>query len=165
MRRQAQTSPRNPYASAPCQRNSGIRFFCSGVSLGDGPAAQRLSRAVGPLCRTRASQRLTQTSDTPKADAMSRWRQPSCFRFSARIRRQPRQSSGATLIGFIPLFYGAKNLTKPAQLSVTGTRITDAGLEHLKELRELTRLALDSTSITDVGLVYLQDLPNLREIS
>ena len=36
-RSQVQTSPRKPYASAPCQRKSGIRRTCSGVSLGPRP--------------------------------------------------------------------------------------------------------------------------------
>ena len=49
-RAQVQTSPRKPYASGPCQRNSGIRRFCAGESLGGrpgtGPGPQGLRAAV-----------------------------------------------------------------------------------------------------------------------
>ena len=71
-RAQVQTWPRKPYASGPCQRNSGIDRFWAGESLGGRPGAGRARSASGPPSRARASQRLTATSETPRASAMSR---------------------------------------------------------------------------------------------
>lgn len=55
-------------------------------------------------------------------------------------------------------------------LSLAGTRITDAGLEHIKALKDLRELHLDGTSVTDDGLELigrLQDLEilNLKDTS
>jgi len=41
-------------------------------------------------------------------------------------------------------------------------RITDAGLEHIRDLRRLERLDLDDTAITDAGL---QTLGGLRQLT
>ena len=42
------------------------------------------------------------------------------------------------------------------------SKITDAGLEHLKELTELKELFLNNTDITDAGLVHLKGLTKLQ---
>lgn len=42
------------------------------------------------------------------------------------------------------------------------TKITDAGLVHLKGLTKLQSLELDDTKITDSGLLHLKGLTNLR---
>jgi len=42
------------------------------------------------------------------------------------------------------------------------SKITDAGLEHLKGLTELKELFLNNTDITDAGLVHLKGLTNLE---
>jgi len=47
-------------------------------------------------------------------------------------------------------------------LSLARTRITDAGLMHLKGLKDLQELHLDGTAITDQGLVLLADLQGLQ---
>jgi Leucine-rich repeat (LRR) protein len=48
-------------------------------------------------------------------------------------------------------------------LDISDTKITDAGLEHLKKLKELSMLVLYSTQVTDGGVAKLQKaLPNLR---
>jgi serine/threonine protein kinase len=51
-----------------------------------------------------------------------------------------------------------KNLTG---LNLPGTPVTDAGLVHLKELKSLTTLDLRETQLTDAGLVHLKELKNL----
>jgi len=47
-------------------------------------------------------------------------------------------------------------------LSLAKTRITDAGLMHLKGLKDLQELHLDGTAITDAGLDLLADLQGLQ---
>jgi hypothetical protein len=47
-------------------------------------------------------------------------------------------------------------------LDLGGTKITDAGMQHLKGLVSLERLYLDHTKITDQGLPHLQGLKNLE---
>ncbi|MEO2021815.1 MAG: hypothetical protein ABGX05_08295 [Pirellulaceae bacterium] len=48
-------------------------------------------------------------------------------------------------------------------LSLIGTKITDAGLVHLKRLTKLQRLGLEFTKVTDAGVADLQKaLPNCK---
>ncbi len=47
---------------------------------------------------------------------------------------------------------------------LTGTPITDAGLERLPEMTSLKILNLNNTSITDAGMPVLHRTPNLREL-
>jgi internalin A len=47
-------------------------------------------------------------------------------------------------------------------LSLNGTGITDAGLEHLKEMPHLKHLELHGTNVTDVGLANLAALGGLE---
>ena len=42
--------------------------------------------------------------------------------------------------------------------------MTDAGLQHLKELSQLRELNLDDTKVSDVGLEQLKGLTQLREL-
>jgi len=42
--------------------------------------------------------------------------------------------------------------------------VTDAGLAHLKNLKNLTYLNLYGTGITDAGLVHLKGLTNLKKL-
>jgi Leucine-rich repeat (LRR) protein len=49
-------------------------------------------------------------------------------------------------------------------LNLSNTSITDAGLVHIRKLSSLENLNLDDTYITDDGLMSLKDLPNLQEI-
>ena len=63
---------------------------------------------------------------------------------------------------------GAK-ITKDDQgqvirVNLYATRITDAGLVHLKGLTNLQDLKLGGTKITDAGLVHLKGLTNLQEL-
>ncbi|MFT5466534.1 MAG: hypothetical protein ACI8UO_001634 [Verrucomicrobiales bacterium] len=52
-----------------------------------------------------------------------------------------------------------------AQLDLSRTQITDAGLAPLSELPRLTRLDLHSTQITDAGLAHLSGLKNLMYLN
>jgi len=75
-RGQVQMSPRNPYASAPCDNSSGISHFSSGVSSGGRPVCGRAKSAALPLTKLAAIHWLTAPFVTPKAPAISFCFQP-----------------------------------------------------------------------------------------
>ena len=50
------------------------------------------------------------------------------------------------------------------ELYLGGTKVTDAGLEHLKDLPELQTLDLSGTEVSDVGLEHLKGLRHLRTL-
>ena len=54
-------------------------------------------------------------------------------------------------------------LTALVSLSVSNSRITNAGLQHLKQLKNLKSLTLDSCKVTvnDIKKLQSKDLPNL----
>jgi len=54
---------------------------------------------------------------------------------------------------------------KVTRVSFAFTDITDAGLEHLKDLPELEGLVLDGTRVTDAGLEHLKGLTKLESLS
>ncbi|VAX39309.1 hypothetical protein MNBD_PLANCTO02-439 [hydrothermal vent metagenome] len=56
-------------------------------------------------------------------------------------------------------------LTKIQFLGLSGAKITDAGLERLSTLREVTSIMLDKTLITDEGIPSLQKMPKLAHIN
>ena len=49
-------------------------------------------------------------------------------------------------------------------VTLDGTRVTDAGLEHLKGLNHLEDLSLDKTRVGDAGLECLKGLKHLRDL-
>lgn len=49
-------------------------------------------------------------------------------------------------------------------LDLTGTFVTDAGLQHLMAVPELQHLFLDDTAITDRGLATVQKMPSLASL-
>ena len=53
-----------------------------------------------------------------------------------------------------------KGLTNLSLLDLNGTQVTDAGLAHLKGLTNLSDLDLSGTQVTDAGLVHLKGLTN-----
>ena len=55
-----------------------------------------------------------------------------------------------------------KYLTKLQNLYLGGSSVTDAGLVHLKGLTKLQELTLGETKITDAGLVHLKRLTKLK---
>ncbi len=56
-------------------------------------------------------------------------------------------------------------LTKIQFLGLSGAKITDAGLERLTTLKEVTSIMLDKTLITDEGISSLQKMPKLAHIN
>ncbi len=54
--------------------------------------------------------------------------------------------------------------TNRTEVDLSGTNVTDAGLEHLKGLTSLQELYLDGTEVTDAGLVHLKGLTSLRRL-
>ena len=57
-----------------------------------------------------------------------------------------------------------KELKGLRALNLTSTQITDAGVKDLKELRGLRFLALNRTQITDAGLKDLKELKGLEKL-
>ena len=57
-----------------------------------------------------------------------------------------------------------KGLTNLRFLSLYGTQVTDAGLEHLKSLTKLEALNVSGPQITDAGLAHLKSLTNLKSL-
>ena len=55
-------------------------------------------------------------------------------------------------------------MTNLGTLDVEGTKITDAGLEHLKGMTDLVTLKLGRTGITDAGLSHLEGMTRLRNL-
>jgi CheY-like chemotaxis protein len=51
------------------------------------------------------------------------------------------------------------------RLDLTGTRVTDAGLEALKACRSLETLDVSLTAVTDLGLPHLARVKTLRRLS
>jgi hypothetical protein len=58
-----------------------------------------------------------------------------------------------------------RGLTRLKTLSLSGNRITDAGLARLTQLTALESLDLDATDITDAGLVHLEPLRSLKSVN
>ncbi|PHS06120.1 MAG: hypothetical protein COA78_14615 [Blastopirellula sp.] len=58
-----------------------------------------------------------------------------------------------------------KELTSLKSLLLHNTQITDAGLKHLKGLNSLISLELRGTQITDAGLEHLKGLTSLRNLN
>jgi hypothetical protein len=48
---------------------------------------------------------------------------------------------------------------------LSDTKVTDAGLAHLKAMKKLEYLRLSSNVFTDRGLVYLKELTSLRALT
>lgn len=59
----------------------------------------------------------------------------------------------------------AKEILHLANLDLRGTKVTDAGLVHLSDLKSLSELNLSGTRITDAGLVSLKGLSSLSRLT
>jgi Leucine Rich Repeat (LRR) protein len=57
-----------------------------------------------------------------------------------------------------------QGLTQLQNLTLSGNRITDKGVELIAHLPNLETLDLDATDVSDAGLVTLQSMKNLRAI-
>src|SRR5262249_8706954 len=55
-------------------------------------------------------------------------------------------------------------LTEVDNLSLQGTKVTDAGLKHVAGFRKLHQLYLGQTAITDVGVKHLAPCEQLRHL-
>lgn len=51
------------------------------------------------------------------------------------------------------------------RLYLSGTKVTDAGLAHLKITSALTTLYLSNTAVTDAGLISLRTVSGLKVLS
>jgi hypothetical protein len=51
-----------------------------------------------------------------------------------------------------------------SELGLAGTRVTDAGLVHLKGMSQLAILNLTNTNVTDAGLVHLEGPTHLSSL-
>jgi Leucine-rich repeat (LRR) protein len=69
-----------------------------------------------------------------------------------------------TAIGDESLLIISENFPKLKELGVSATRITDAGLEHLVNLQDLSALHLNETQITHKGLAVLPNLHSLTSL-
>ncbi len=58
----------------------------------------------------------------------------------------------------------SRNSLNLGGLNLSGTRVTDAGLEHIKGITSLKGLELNSTHVTDAGLEHLKGMTNLKEL-
>lgn len=58
-----------------------------------------------------------------------------------------------------------KIATQLEWLNLADTKVTDAGLANLKDLKHLTRLHLEKTDIGDAGLAHLEGLANLEYLN
>ncbi len=61
--------------------------------------------------------------------------------------------------------FAEKKPGKPViSVDLTATKVTDAGLVHLKGFTDLQPLHLSYTTVTDAGLVHLKGLTNLQTL-
>ena len=58
-----------------------------------------------------------------------------------------------------------KEFTRLEVLDLSWTKVTDAGLVHLKGLTKLRDLNLEGTKVTDAGLVHFKGLTKLRDLN
>lgn len=71
------------------------------------------------------------------------------------------ENSALTDAGLEPL----SGATRIGDLTITGSRMTDAGLRHLAPLTSLWKLRLGRSAITDAGLAPLESLKSLETLS
>ena len=55
-------------------------------------------------------------------------------------------------------------MTNLQSLNLTYTKVTDAGLAHLKGLTRLQSLQFEATQVTDAGLKHLKGLTQLQSL-
>ena len=117
-RAHVQSWPRKPYASAPCDRRSGMSLLCSSANRATLCPRVLARQASRPSLCLAAIQRLTAASETPKAWAMARPVHPCSWRSKARLRRASRQSLNFVLLRLMALLYRAAELNFQMQRSV-----------------------------------------------
>jgi len=115
-RAQVQTSPRNPYASAPRTKNSGNKAKSAFESWGAAPLWGRECKAASPPSWTAFIHLLTAILVTPGASATSACVQPSRLSSSARNRRISFQSG----VRMRPLFMRTLYVTRGKPINCNG---------------------------------------------
>src|SRR5579884_3147341 len=135
------TSPRKPYASAPCANSVGNWVRCSAVNFGVGPGGMRTHSASGPPSRARLSHWLTAPSVTPKAWAIARPVQPAWCNAQARSRRHwfTAWRGERSRRAMLPVYPTPPHLYNPAQRSVRDLRDFLRLLEEQGDLVHITR--------------------------
>src|SRR5579884_4381038 len=123
------TSPRKPYASAPCANSVGNWVRCSAVNFGVGPGGMRTHSASGPPSRARLSHWLTAPSVTPKAWAIARPVQPAWCNAQARSRRHwfTAWRGERSRRAMLPVYPTPPHLYNPAQRSVRAAAAAATG--------------------------------------
>ena len=58
----------------------------------------------------------------------------------------------------------ARRITQLQSLQLMGSKVSDAGLQHLKGLTQLQRLDLEGTQVSDAGLKDLAGLAQLQTL-
>ena len=58
----------------------------------------------------------------------------------------------------------SRGLTELEVLYLDGTKITDAGLEHIHDLPRLRFVTLDNTRVTGTGFRHFKGLPHLHRL-
>ncbi|MCH9655585.1 MAG: hypothetical protein K0U86_09530 [Planctomycetes bacterium] len=61
-------------------------------------------------------------------------------------------------------WHGGAYLKDLGKLDITNCKITDSGLEHLKDSKNLKSLELQLTPVTDIGLQHLHGLKKLESL-
>src|SRR5260370_876063 len=77
---------------------------------------------------------------------------------------RPRRWIPLSLRMFVAMLVLLNGLTSLRGLALNNSRVTDAGLEHLRALPTLRALRLDNTHVTDAGLAHIKDLPQLDHL-
>jgi hypothetical protein len=82
------------------------------------------------------------------------------FEHFPNLKRVPMGMTKVTDAGLVHL----KGLTHLEYVGLRGDKVTDAGLVHLRGLTNLTGLYLSETSVTDAGLVHLKDMIRMETL-
>ena len=92
------------------------------------------------------------------------WLVPEQIDLGERVKLVDGQTH-VTLTGWDRKDYAVLKLhSQAAVVQMANADVTDATLEHLRGMANLTKLDLGNSQITDAGLKTLRDLPKLREL-
>src|ERR671922_2945408 len=118
IRAQVQTSPRNPYASAPMASSAGSKANSSAASLGVAPGWGRACNPALPSSRTTFIHCLTARVEISRASAISSWVHPACLSSTARYRRFSFQSTLRVRFLFMLAVYQSCVMREPINAAI-----------------------------------------------
>src|SRR5919198_96378 len=118
IRAQVQTSPRNPYASAPMVSSAGSKANSSAASLAVAPGWGRACNPALPSSRTTFIHCLTARVETSRASAISSWVHPACLSSTARYRRFSFQSTLRVRFLFMLAVYQSCVMREPINAAI-----------------------------------------------